>query len=330
MTKPIAFKNPHAVVQTWQVPFFIGGIRADQYLCLKIGRLSRTSAQKLIETGDFRAQHGPLKSSRRFFGGEFVELWHMPPDIVPDNPPKVEVIFENNDFVVINKPSDLVIHPTAKYLYHTLTYWFSQKYPLNTPHPCHRLDRETSGVMLAANNSKVQGQIKTAFMKGEVEKTYLAIVQGELKYSLDIKWPLALQGNRGLVRIRMIRDDENGMPSQTLVRPLYFDPISQLSLVECRPKTGRQHQIRAHLSIEGFPIIGDKLYFMGDEYFDDFTKHKAIKYPGHFRQALHAHTIAFKLFDKNYCFTAPFPPDLKKLLPFMTDDQWDLLATNQL
>jgi len=311
---PPAFLHPKAIVQSWQVPAFMGGIRADQYLTQKIDRLSRSKAQRLIETGDFRAKLGPLKPSKRLFGGELVELWLFPPDEAPGILANVKIIFENDDIVVVDKPADLVIHPTAKYLYNTLTYWFSQKYSLNTPHPCHRLDRETSGLLIAARNFKTQSEIKTAFMNGLIKKTYLAIVEGELKKSLDIQWPLALQGNRGLVRIRMIRDDENGSPCQTEVFPLQYDSISHRTLVECHPKTGRQHQIRAHLSLEGFPIVGDKLYAMGDEYFDAFTKHKAIKFSGHHRQALHAHSISFELFGKEYTFTAPLPKDMKKLM----------------
>lgn len=309
-----AYLHPKAVVQTWHVPPFMGGIRADQYLVYKIGRLSRTRAQNLILSGDFRSVEGSLKASRRFFGGEAVQLWRMPPDEAPLTLKKIEILFENDDFVVINKPTDLVIHPTARHLYQTLTHWFLQKYPENTPHPCHRLDRETSGVLIAARNKKTQSHLKTAFMRGKIEKTYLAIVRGNMENPLHITWPLALQGDRGLVRIRMIHDAENGLLCETHVKPLQYYPDSDRTLVECHPKTGRQHQIRAHLSLEGFPIVGDKLYAMGDEYFDAFTQDKAIKRPDHHRHALHAHALSFELFGKEYTFTAPLPDDLLSLL----------------
>jgi 23S rRNA pseudouridine1911/1915/1917 synthase len=308
------YLHPKAVVQTWRVPHFMGGIRADQYLVYKIGRLSRTRAQNLIISGDFRSVQGSLKASRRFFGGEAVQLWRMPPDEAPLTLKKIDVLFENDDFIVINKPADLVIHPTARHLYQTLTHWFLQKYPINTPHPCHRLDRETSGVLIAARNKKTQSYIKSSFMHGKIGKTYLAIVRGNIKNPLHITWPLALQGDRGLVRTRMIRDDETGLASETNVQPLQYYPDSDRTLVECRPKTGRQHQIRAHLSLAGFPIVGDKLYAMGDEYFDAFTQNKALKRPDHHRQALHAHTLSFELFGKDYTFTAPLPNDLLSLL----------------
>ncbi len=280
-----AYAQSKAVVQRWQVPIHREGIRADLYLVEHVGRLTRAKAQHIITSGDFRFSPLPLsgrgikgegapqlKPSKVLYGGESVELWRLPPD--EERPPEhygVTILHEDQDVLVVNKPSGLAVHPTARDLHHTLTTWLRLTYPDNPPRPCHRLDRETSGVLICARTKSAESRIKQAFMHGEVSKTYVAVVIGHLEKSLCIDWPLALQGNRGLVRIKMIRD-ENGAPSRTDVEPLRYCVHTGCTLVRCMPKTGRQHQIRAHLAGEGFPIMGDKLYAMGEVYFDAMTK----------------------------------------------------------
>lgn len=299
-----AYLHPDAVMQRWKIPDFLGGMRADHYLVHRVGRLSRCKAQRMIDAGDFRAERGPLKPSRRLWRGEVVELWRFPPDDPNEALPEVTIIAENEDFIVVNKPAHLTIHPTAQHLYQTLTHWFRLNFPENTPHPCHRLDRETSGVLVAAKSQRAQSDIKRAFMNGEVEKVYLALVIGHMKEALVADWPLALQGDRGLVRIRMIRD-EDGMPSMTYFKPLNYNAELNQTLVECRPKTGRQHQIRAHLAGEGFPIVDDKLYAMGDEFFDARSRWQTDESHELHRHALHAFSISFRFDGKTHYFEAP-------------------------
>ncbi len=315
---PTAFGNDKAVVLHWQVPATAAGIRADQFLVQKVGRLSRSKAQHIINKGDLRTVGGPLKCSKILHGGEKLELWRIPPDEKENTDNYgVVVVYEDEDIVIVNKPPDLAIHPTARYLYKTLTHWLKEHYPDNIPHPCHRLDRETSGLVLCARSKSAESQLKTAFMRGEVEKTYLAIVRGHLTKQQILNWPLGLQGDRGLVRIRMIHDATNGAPSQTIVKPIQFCENTNRSLVQCHPKTGRQHQIRAHLALAGHPIVGDKLYAMGDAYFDAFTKGEANLQPeqiDHSRHALHAHQLAFMLNGRKYQFTQPLPDDLACLI----------------
>ncbi|MBL4817916.1 MAG: RluA family pseudouridine synthase [Deltaproteobacteria bacterium] len=293
------------VVQRWYVPHHLGGIRADRYLVHHIGRISRNKAQKIIEAGDFKLSSALLKPSRKLRSGDTVELWRIPPDSPEDLLSNIKVIFEDEKLLILSKPGDLAIHPTARYLYRTLTYWLKVNYPGQSIHPCHRLDRETSGLLICAKTKEAESQIKKAFMNGEIHKTYLALVDGRLVRPIICERPLALQGSRGLVAIKMIEDQLDGLPCHTEFKPLHHDPVSNWTLVECTPKTGRQHQIRAHLALEGYPIVGDKLYGMGEAFFDAYTKHEAnltlLPLP---HQALHAWKIRFCLDGVEYGFEA--------------------------
>ncbi|MEI6790269.1 MAG: RluA family pseudouridine synthase [Myxococcaceae bacterium] len=291
------------VVQRWKIPDFLSGIRADHYLVHHVGRISRNKAQKIIASGDFRLEHQILKSSKRLKAGDPVELWRVPPDSPKVEHLQIPIIYEDSKLLVIHKPGNLAVHPSARYLYQTLTNWLKINYPGVPIHPCHRLDRETSGILVCAKDRQTESQIKRAFMAGTIEKTYWALVEGRFAKPISCSRPLALQGSRGLVAIKMIEDLEHGSSTQTDFTPISYDPVLNWSLVECNPKTGRQHQIRAHLALEGYPIVGDKLYAMGEEFFDAYTKNEAnlglLPLP---RQALHAKRLRLTLDGQEHVF----------------------------
>ncbi|MES2504287.1 MAG: RluA family pseudouridine synthase [Myxococcota bacterium] len=296
------------VVQRWKIPVDLGGIRADHYLVHHIGRISRTKARQIIESGDFRLEKSPLKPSKRLHPGDLVELWRVPPDSPKIDAIQIPVVYEDDHILVINKPGNLAIHPSARYLYQTLTHWLKVHYPGQSVHPCHRLDRETSGILICAKTREAQSQIKRAFQNGEIRKVYLALVEGRMAQPVTSTRPLALQGDRGLVAIKMIEDTIGGLPCKTEITPLRYDPVYNWTLVQCEPKTGRQHQLRAHLALEGYPIAGDKLYGMGEEFFDAYTRSEAnltlLPLP---RQALHAQRIHFELDGVEHVFEAHHP-----------------------
>ena len=168
---------------------------------------------------------------------------------------------------------------------------------------CHRLDRETSGVLLVARNAEAKGQqwsagarIKRAFARRLVEKEYLAIVRGELEDEVVIDAPLGLAGGRVRVRMAVRPVEQGGLPARTRVRPVAR--YRGYTLVAAHPETGRQHQIRAHLDHVGFPIVGDKLYPDEERFIawadGDGELPEALladlELPRH---ALHAHALAF-------------------------------------
>ena len=313
----VAFGDPRAVVSRWEVPPDHDGDRADVVLVGKVRRLSRARAQRIIAAGDFRGPGGALKASARLPVGTTVELWRIPPD-EKDARTDPALLHEDDDLVVVDKPGDLVVHPSARYLHATLTSWLKEHAADvggRVANPCHRLDRETSGVLVCAKSAAAERALKIAFAEGRVEKRYLAIVRGVVDAPFTVDAPLALQGERGLVRIRMVVDDA-GLPSRTDVEPLRC--AGGRTLVAATPRTGRQHQIRAHLAHAGFPIVGDKLYAMGDAWFDAFTRRAlsdderaALDHP---RQALHAERCAFALHGVRREFVAPLPADLAALI----------------
>lgn len=311
-----------AILQEWVVASDHDGYRADIYLSTKIGRLTRSKAKRIILNGDFRKPDSLLKPSQVLHGGETVHLWRLPPQEDELDFESVNVLFEDAHWLVLDKPPALAVHPSAKYLYNTLTAWLKRYVPGLPVHPCHRLDRETSGVLVCAKHRKAESHLKVAFQNGEVRKSYLAIVRGELRERLDVNVPLGLQGDAGLVRIRMVPFGHEALPSRTLFEPLAFDAVANRTLVRCEPKTGRQHQIRAHLAHAGFPIVGDKLYAMGDAFFDAYTKRdqsEPLLGLEHERHALHAHELEFEFEGQTLKWRAPVPQDFRNLFAGIED-----------
>lgn len=317
-----AFEHPRAVVMRWQIPEGLPQMRADLYLAYKIQRLSRSRAQRIVQKGDFRNTRGPLKPSSKVCGGMHVELWRFPPDEKRMDGAVPRVLYEQENLLVLDKPGDLAIHPSAKYLFQTVTCWLrdyanAQGDDTRIAHPCHRLDRETSGVLVCASDKSIERAVKMAFAEGRVEKQYLAVVHGHVKTAARLTYPLALQGERGLVRIRMIHDAD-GLPSRTDITPLAYDDTTIRTLVLAEPKTGRQHQIRAHLALAGHPLVGDKLYHLGDAFFDAYSKGDVAVDDArleHRRHALHAYRARWRLDERRFQFCAPFPNELRTLMP---------------
>ena len=293
--------DPRAVVVRWQVPNGSRDCRADLHLATKVGRLSRSKARTIIEKGDLVRNGQPLKPSAIIRAGEIIELWRIAPDDDGELKCSPTVLHQDRDLLLIDKPAGLPVHPSARYLHQTLTRWLRDRAVPDKPlNPCHRLDRETTGVMVCARGD-VERKWKRAFQDGRVEKRYLARVRGVLSRASTIDAPLAIQGARGLVRIRMVVDAE-GQKSVTGVEPI--GAHENETLVLCTPKTGRQHQIRAHLAHIGHPIVGDKLYAMGDEWFDKWTRGEAnIDELELDNQALHAWQLA--LDDEAYSAKPP-------------------------
>lgn len=154
----------------WQIPSEMHNLRADQYLARRIGRISRTRASSIIEAKDFLLDGRAVKSSSRVKSGQRATIRRLPPDHVDDvNDFDVKIIYEDNDILVVDKPPHLSIHPTANCLYKTLTHWLRKNFA-GKIHPCHRIDKETSGVVVCAKNPKVESAIKKNFMYGHVQK----------------------------------------------------------------------------------------------------------------------------------------------------------------
>jgi 23S rRNA pseudouridine1911/1915/1917 synthase len=294
------------------------GWRLDRYLQSKIRRLSRARIQRLIET---RLEHDgprPLKAASRVSPGQrFSLLREAEPE--PEAPLAFGLVHDDGALVVVDKPAGLPVHPTARYLLHTFTALCRARFPGRKIDPAHRLDRETSGLLACGGASVHTAFLKRAFQNGRIRKTYLALVEGSPapeRFLVDAR--LRLSG-ASKVRVRM-HVDRAGLSARTEFEVLERRRApdgSPVALLACRPETGRQHQIRAHLAHARLPMVGDKIYGPDEEIFDRFTRgemtpedRERLRLPRH---ALHAWRLELPHPERRerVAFEVPLAADLQ-------------------
>ena len=287
--------NPRIVERRFVVEEDFQGLRLDHYLKRKIPRLSRTKLQLIIRTQLTREDGRVMKPHSPVCAGDVLFI-RRPARPEPPCPREFEVIYEDEHMLAVNKPAGLPMHASAKFYFNTLTRVLSERYPDEEAQICHRIDRETSGIVLVARSKTAAASLKQCFAKKRVNKSYLAIIHGTPDWPDDtctVDLPLGLvEDADALIDIRMeVRD--NGLPSTTQVH--IVERRRDYALVRCHPITGRQHQIRAHLAAVGYPIVGDKLYAHGDEafaaYCDGRMTSELLEQFQLPRQALHAASI---------------------------------------
>lgn len=306
-----------------EIPFVVEpnyeGWRLDLYLCEKIRRLSRARVQRIIER-DLISDR-PLKPSSRIKRGLAFKLRRKVED-EPDAPKNVGEVFCDEAILVVDKPAGLPIHATARYHHNTLVQVLREKYGADFgADPAHRLDRETSGLVVCARTTEVSRRLGKAFVAGEVEKSYLAICEGTPPDdAFEVDAPIA-EGS-AQIRIAVRIDPLSGKASRTRFTVLerFERDGAQFALLRARPLTGRQHQIRVHLRHAGFPLVGDKIYGHDEGYFDRFSKHclepEAWLRLRLARHALHAAELSFRhpVTEKPLRFESPLPADLRGFL----------------
>lgn len=258
MTAPRTEPSVALVEQVFVVEGECHGWRLDQFLQKKIQRLSRERIQRVIR-GDCWVDGMVAKPSMRVRQGQRV-VFHRPAPPEPSVPRSIHICHEDPWFYAIEKPAGLPIHPTAKYHLSTLTAVLREVFPTESLQVAHRLDRETSGLLLVARHRQAGSALKTMFAQRAVQKRYLAIVHGHLQEPfVQITHAIGPDVHaKTHLRMAVVSPTEGGLPAETGVRPLAL--YKTCTLVECFPKTGRQHQIRVHLAAIGHPIVGDKLY----------------------------------------------------------------------
>ncbi|MFN0062298.1 MAG: RluA family pseudouridine synthase [Myxococcaceae bacterium] len=290
------------------------GKRLDRYLQEKLRRLSRTRIQGLIERSLLSEK--PLKASSLVTAGLRFRL-RRPVGIEPETPTNIREVFRDEALLVLDKPAGLPIHPTARYFRGTLVSLLREREGDNRPHPAHRLDRETSGLLVCGRTKLSCQRLMASFVEGAVKKEYLAICEGhppENTFSVDA--PIA-EGTPD-IRIAVRIDAQVGKPARTdfVVVSRFVREDVPFSLVRAQPQTGRQHQIRIHLREAGYPIVGDKIYGPDPAYFDRFSK-GTLEPEGWerlrlSRHALHAAKLSFPHpIEKRLCtFEAAMPLDM--------------------
>lgn len=216
-------------------------------------------------------------------------------------------LLEFKDFALFDKPTKLMVHPISKNTKYSLLdeirYHFG-----NNANLAHRIDAETSGLVIVCKNKQSEKRLKDMFIEKKYKKSYLAIVQGELKKDITIENYLEKEGKN--IGVRM-KTSQKGKKSLTTVKPLNYNCKKNITLVEAIPHTGRQHQIRVHLYSIGHRIIGDPIYGIDDEIAEAYLNkelddEKRYEKTGSYRLWLHANYLEFnynnttyKLFSKN-------------------------------
>src|SRR5947209_9607313 len=293
--------------------------RLDSYLAARISDWSRARIQRLIEDGDVLVGGRAVKASYKLRAHDEIEVELTPAssiEFTPEDIP-VEVIYEDDELIVVNKPAGLVVHPaagiSASTLANALAYHFHQ---LSTrggavrPGIVHRLDKDTSGLIVVAKSEAAHENLADQFRAREVFKSYVALVHGRVEQeSGRIEEPIA-RDPRNRTRMSVVR---GGRPALTLyrVRRRY----TRFTLLDVEIKTGRTHQIRVHLQWLKHPVVGDAVYGGGrDKSVPDAQLRARINALN--RQFLHAEQLAFRHPRTNEMLhlTTPLPHPLAKFL----------------
>lgn len=292
------------------------GTRADVFLAAKLG-VSRSNMQKLLEDGRVKRGEKIIKANYKVRAGEMfvVDIPEPEPiEAAPENIP-LDIIYEDDDVVVLNKARGMVVHPApGNYtgtLVNALLYHCSNLSGINSairPGIVHRLDKDTSGIMIVAKNDAAHISLSQQIQSKTAVRTYLAVVRGNIKTdSGTIETQIARDKTD---RKKMAVVKEGGRDAITDYEVL--ERFGKYTLVRCKLRTGRTHQIRVHMEYLGYPLVGD-------------PKYSPMKTPfGIKGQALHSHTLEFThpRTGERMKFEAPLPEDMHKIITRLHNGQF--------
>lgn len=311
----------------------ISDSRLDRYIVEHLPELSRAAVQRLIDDAHIRVDGSARKASYRVQAGEKISIEIPPPETTAVRAEKIplDILFENRDLIVINKPAGMVVHPAAGHSSHTLVNAILAHSPklsvggINRPGIVHRLDRDTSGIIVVAKNDVAMRDLQAQFKNRTVKKTYLALVESRVSPPNGIidapigrdpkfrqKMKVVTRGTRRDA-VTVYHTLAVLPPERTLSERSESQRRSKdgaYTLVQAEPQTGRTHQIRVHLAFLGFPVVADEVYG---------KKQNAVNLS---RQFLHAWKISFDLprTDNRMEFIAPLPEDLRAVLKHLEFD----------
>lgn len=264
---------------------------------------SQKEAQRIVDRKQLFCEDILVERKSQFIQGKISLLVYEP------KPKGLLPIFENDDFAVFDKPSGVLTHPKNRNTTYSLNDEIKHLYGKNA-NVVHRLDRETSGLIVVSKQKAVEIKLKTLFESREIEKNYIALVKGKVEKNLFIDEPILTNSNYENIKLK-VYIDKNGKSSQTSIKLIeYFNDINA-SLIEATPKTGRQHQIRIHMFHMKHSIIGDMIYGVDAKdtakFLDNFmNEEERVKLSGAKRLLLHAYKIKFDFKDKQYEFISSF------------------------
>lgn len=260
--------------------------------------ISRSNAQRFVMKGRVR-QNGVIVDEQ--FGtieGSYEVI------CFEAQPRGLKPMFVANDFAIYDKPSGVRVHPNNLETYYTLNDEIKHTFG-NNANATHRIDQETSGLVLVSRHKESEGVLKQLFANRQITKHYLAMVRGKLSEPLDIQEPLFRNDHPDLKISMVVKVDTRGKPAHTIIKPLQYFPEHDMTLVEASPLTGRTHQIRVHLFHVKHPIVGDPIYAQSIEninrYIDKKIKgEERIRNTGASRLLLHAQSLEFGYNGEGY------------------------------
>lgn len=282
------------------------GVRLDRFVAAKCPELSRTQAQRLIEEGNVTVNDRTAKSGFKLSAGDRVAVTipPTPPSPLAPEAMPLQIVYEDADLLVIDKPAGLTVHPAPGHPGGTLINAILAYYPRLAeisdslrPGIVHRLDKDTSGLMIVAKNHAAQLNLVEQFRSRTVKKAYLVLVRGKLTPECGLIEAAIGRSPSDRKRMAVVKE---GLEARTRYQVVKY--LGGNTLLEVMPETGRTHQIRVHLSAIGYPVVGDAVY--------------GVKSPHLSRQFLHAYRLGFKLpaTGESVEFQSELPEDLARAL----------------
>ncbi|RDX33984.1 RluA family pseudouridine synthase [Arcobacter sp. HD9-500m-PIT-SAG03] len=275
----------------------IKGEKVEDFL-VEVVKLSEPLSFKLLQKGRIIDD-----KKRRLQKGQVLKSGFIEVSVFEAITKGLTPIFQTEHFALFDKPSHLMVHPVARSSQYTLLdeirYHFGEEGSL-----VHRIDAETSGLILVSKNGYAQFVLNEMFEKKEFVKKYKALVENEIDKEVLIDRKIGQ--SHGLIKLKM-QTSEDGKESSTLIRPLSYDKDKNQTLVEAIPYTGRQHQIRVHLESISHRIVGDPIYGLEESFVNDFLRNKIgeggrLSVTGGSRLMLHAYYLEFTFLNRTYKF----------------------------
>jgi len=310
------------------VPVSFNDYRIDKFLQSKITELSRTRLQSLIYDGEVKLNNAIIDSpAKKIKEKDEIKINFPAPKktLIMPNKISLNILYDDEDIIVINKSSGVVVHPGAGNYENTIVNGLLYKYQNKLssvggrlrPGIVHRIDKDTSGVIVVAKNDDAHIHLSKQFSQHTIKRTYETIIWGSLKPQIGIIREKISRStrNRQLMAVRK----EKGKMAITNYKTLKIfqnSDLPKISLVECKLETGRTHQIRVHMNFKGNPIIGDKSYGKLRKKFKKINPIIEKKINCFNRQALHAKSLGFihPSSEKEIFFEAKRPKDFEELI----------------
>ncbi len=302
------FRPLHAVISDQDC-----GMRLDYFLAQSFPFMSRHQWQNRVSSGQFLVNGNVVRPSYRLKAQDrFVMLHYQKEE--PHADTAIYPIWKEGEIMAVFKPGNLPMHENGPFRFNTFSHVLATQFGKNWA-AVHRLDRETSGIVLCSSSPRIRTELADSFARGEIAKEYLAICRGIPKFSTFRE-----TGPIGDLKESTIRIKKwvvpNGLPSETWFQ--LIETRDQASLFRVTPRTGRTNQIRIHAAFNGLAIIGDKLYHPNEEVFNEYFEARGntdwvVEQTGFHRLCLHAARLAFKHPEtkKDCIIESPLPEDLQ-------------------